>query len=182
MSITFQYSGATFTVETPREVAELLAVLKKQEAEQVLQRKREQADAVIARYRKRFSDSMDQSAHQIGAYDEEQFVWTPDRFTAFVDHLGKTPKIALAFLLRKRSVTDEELRDALDLHGNQALAGVLSGISKQAKALFIPPRAIFDLENSRVGGKRRSDYLVTDEFRKIAAEMNWPPPTFTSRS
>jgi len=68
----------------------------------------------------------------------------------------------------------------LNVPGNQALAGVLSGISKRAVALFIPPRAIFDFENFRVGGKRRSDYLVVDEFRHIAAELNWPPPSLVA--
>jgi hypothetical protein len=74
----------------------------------------------------------------------------------------------------RRRVTDEELRRALNVSGNQALAGVLSGISKQAAALNIPARAIFGFENLRNAGKRRSTYTVADKFLQIATDMNWP--------
>lgn len=136
--------------------------------------KRQEADAAINQYRSRFASLRKSYEDQFIAYDEN-FAWTPDRFRALISRLGDAQKLVLALLLTKRAITDEELRNALKVPGNQALAGVLSGISKQAIALYIPPRAIFDFENTRVGGKRRSDYLVVDEFRKIAAEMSWPP-------
>ena len=164
MAITFKYGGASFTVDTPQEAAETLALLKRQEAE-----------AAIDHARSRFSQYLQEAEHRLSAYDESKFSWTHERFQAFIERLGDAQKLALAMFVTKHSVTDEELRDALKVPGNQALAGVLSGISKQAVALFIPPRTIFDFENYRVRGKRSSEYLVTDAFRQIAAEMNWPP-------
>lgn len=166
MAITFKYRGASFTVDTPQEAADTLALLKRQEAE-----------ATITQFRSRFAGFRQEAQQLISAYDENKFVWTRDRFEALIERLGTAQKMALTLLLTKKEITDEELRNALKVPNNQALAGVLSGISKQAKALYIPPRAIFDFENSRFGGKRRSDYLVADEFRQIAAELSWPPST-----
>jgi hypothetical protein len=165
MAITFTYGGASFTVDTPQEAAETLALLKRQEAE-----------AAIEGMRSRFSRYIKEGEQTLSVLDESKFAWTPHLFRALTHRLGEAQKLALALLVTKRSISDVDLRNALKVPGNQALAGVLSGISKQATALYIPPRAIFDFENFRLGGKRRSDYLVVDEFRKIAAEMNWPPP------
>lgn len=165
MAIKIEHNGRLITVDTPEEAAELLAILDIKEAQ-----------AAIERMRSRFQGDMKMYEHKLGAYKEESFVWTPDYFNALIDRLGKPQKLALALLVTKKSLADEELRSALNVSGNQALAGVLSGISKQAAALYIPARAIFDFENSRVGGKRRSDYLVSNEFRQIATQMNWPPP------
>jgi hypothetical protein len=171
MAITFKYGGASFTVDTPQEAAEILALLKRHEAE-----------AAIEQARSRFSQYMQEDHHRVSAYDESKFVWTRDRFSAFIERLGDAQKLVLALLVTKRSVTDEQLRNSLKVPGNQALAGILSGISKQAVALYIPPRVIFDSENFRSGGKRRNDYLVADEFKKIAAAMNWPPSSLLPKT
>jgi hypothetical protein len=173
VAITFKYGGATFTADTPQEAADTLALLKERDNEfEVFMKEK------ISRARGYMKDF---HAH-LSAYDESQFVWSGDLFLTFINRLGETQKLVLALLVTRRNVTDETLRSALGVPNNQALAGILSGISKQAAALLIPPRAIFDFENSRVGGKRRSEYLVVDEFRTIAAKMNWPPSTLFPQS
>jgi hypothetical protein len=174
MAISFKYRGASFTADTPQEAAETLAILKRSEAEEKIRKL--ELKAFMDRKISQFSGYRKQFETQLNAYDEGKFTWTSDRFLALMSHLGKPQKAVLALLVTKRSVTDAELRAMLNVPGNQALAGILSGISKQALALNIPPRAIFDLENFRVGGKRRSDYLITEEFRKIAGELEWPAP------
>jgi hypothetical protein len=180
MAITFKYGGATFTADTPQEAADTLALLKRQEVEE--QEKHQEYEAFMYRKIAQGAQYMKEAQALVSAYDESKFSWTRDRFISLIDRLGEPQKMALALLVAKRSITDAEMRDALKVTGNQALAGVLSGISKQAIALYIPPRAIFDFENFRAGGKRRSEYLVVDEFRKIAADVNWPPPDLLSDS
>lgn len=175
MAITFKYGGASFTVDTPQEAAETLTLLKRQQAEEEKEHRQALLQAFMDRKIDRSKAYMERFQKELSSYDERKFAWTPDYFQALVSRLGEPQKLALALLVAKRSVSDEDLRNALKVPGNQALAGVLSGISKQAAALNIPARAIFDFENFRVGGKRRSDYLVVDEFRQIAADMNWPP-------
>lgn len=178
MAITFKYGGTSFTVDTAQEAAETLALLKKQQAEQKSSRREALAQAWLDRKISRSRAFMNHAQNEFSAYlDGNKYKWAPDRFNGFISRLGEDQKLILALLTTKNSVTDAELRDALHISNNQALAGVLSGISKQAVALSIPPRAIFDFENFRVGGKRRSDYLVADEFRSIAADLNWPPPS-----
>ena len=162
MAIKFEYGGVPFIFDTPQEADEMLALLKKREA-----------DAAIEQMRSRFFGYMGEFQQKLNPL--VSFPWTRDTFISFLSRLGEPQKAALALLISHERVTDEELRHALNVPGNQALAGVLSGISKQAAAINIPARAIFAFENSRVGGKRRSEYLVAPEFRQIASELNWPP-------
>jgi hypothetical protein len=163
MPVQFSYRGVTYTTDTPQEADEMLALLKKREAE-----------AAIEGMRSRFFGHM-QEAQQLFSPLVVPFPWTRDMFISLMARIGEPQKALLAHLVTAARVSDEELRNILDLSGNQALAGTLSGISKQAASLNIPARAIFSFENSRVGGKRRSEYVVALEFRKIASELNWPP-------
>lgn len=181
MAITFKYGGASFTADTPKEAADTLALLKRKQAEEAKEEREVLAQAWLDRRISQSKEYMSHAQNELSSYLEgNKYEWSADRFKEFIDRLGEAQKSILAMLTTKRSVTDVELRAALKVPHNQALAGVLSGISKQAVALYIPPRAIFAFENFRVDGKRRSDYLVADGFREIAAKMNWPPPALLS--
>jgi hypothetical protein len=168
MTVKFRHGRVLLTADTPEEAARMMALLKKQDEEAA----RERAPSrVLAGY----GGPVTQLRQFI--VDEAETPWTPDIFLDFIGRLGPAQKRALALLVTRRRVTDEELRKALKVSGNQALAGVLSGISKQAAALKIPARAIFSFENLRNAGKRRSAYAVADKFLQIATDMNWPAPT-----
>ena len=167
MAITFKYRGVSYTADTPQEAAETTARLKEQEAQSARKRG-------WSRFMSKYGSEAEQLMSRM---DEElESPWTPEVFQSFIDRLGPPQQAALAVLVTRRHVTDEELRKALKVSGNQALAGVLSGISKQAAALGIPARAIFGFENLRNAGKRRSTYSVADKFLQIATDMNWPSP------
>jgi hypothetical protein len=140
MSIKIQHGSVTYTVETPEEAAKLGALLQESGTIETLQ----------------------------ASADESDFVWTPEVFGAFIEHLGQPQKIALSALCERGKATDTFLREAVGVSDNQALGGVLSGVSKQAIALGIPARAVFKCENYRNAGKRRSLYALSDEFREIA--------------
>ena len=71
-------------------------------------------------------------------------------------------------------VSAEELRKVLKLDGNQALAGVLSGISKQAGSLNIPARSVYTVEDERRSGELHKTYVAANDFLRIANDMNWP--------
>jgi hypothetical protein len=169
MTIRFKHGGEVFTTDTPEEAVKLRALLKRQDVERTVE---------IAR--KRVLNELKFHGEGIGALDALTEVdvlqnpWTPEVFLRLIERLGVPQKAALSLLVTRHHVTDEELREALKVPGNQALAGVLSGISKQAAALNIPARAIFSLENLRNAGKRRSTYTIADKFLQIASDMNWP--------
>jgi hypothetical protein len=163
MSIEFEHGGNLFKVDTPEEAAALLALLDRREAAAL---RRSQYAKALAR--------LPVFARSSAAAEEYRSPWTPDAFALFVGRLGKQQTSALEALLLHRSLTDHKLRTVLQVKNNQALAGILSGISKQAIAVNIPPRAIFRFENSRSGGKRSSRYEIADEFAQIAREIGWP--------
>lgn len=167
MAIRFKYGGMSFTADTPEEVVQTLALFKERDAEAAQKR-------VWAKY----GGKVEQMKAFIA--EEAETPWTPEVFLSFVDRLGDSQQAALALLVTRRRVADDELRKALRVSGNQALAGVLSGISKQAAALNIPARSIFSFENLRNAGKRRSTYVIADKFLEIASNMNWPGPQFPS--
>jgi hypothetical protein len=167
MPIRFKYGGVSFTADTPEEAAQTMSLLKERDVEVSRQRSR-------ARIQAQLGGPME----QVKAFISEEAAnpWTPELFQSFIDRLGRPQRDALALLVTFRHVTDEELRASVDVPGNQALAGVLSGISKRAAALNIDARDVFSFENLRNGGKRRSTYAVSEKFHDIATRNNWPGP------
>lgn len=165
MAIQFKHRGELFIADTPEEAAQMRLLLHKQDA-----------DAAQNRARARLLAQHEGPMEQLRAWTEDEAAtsWTPERFLAFIERIGQPQQAALAQLVTRHQVTDDELRKAVKVSGNQALAGVLSGISKQAAALDILPRKIFKYENFRTGGKRRNTYTVADEFLQIAHDMSWP--------
>jgi len=96
-------------------------------------------------------------------------------FQQFVDTLGDPQKRILELLVSHGSASDEDLRKLVGVTSNQQLAGILSGISKQAAALNIPARSVFTIDNESKGGKIEKTYLVSPDLFWVAASMNWPP-------
>jgi hypothetical protein len=100
--------------------------------------------------------------------------WNRTLFWTFLESLGEPQKRGLALLVRKRRLTDEQLREALQLNNNKQLAGVLSGISKQAGAHDLSARAVYTIENESKSGQVTKSYVVALDFLRIAVQMNWP--------
>lgn len=159
--IKFTYGKASFTVYTREDALALYASMKKQDE-----------DAARKRAIDRFGGNL-----MADILEAAETPWAPQVFLDFIERLGVAQRAALALLVNQHRATDEELRKALNVPNNQALAGVLSGISKRAASMDIPARDVFGFENFRNAGERRSTYAVADKFLQIATAMNWPPPT-----
>lgn len=167
-TLKFSYGGRTHIITgTPEEVSKTFDLTM-----QTLKRYEEHAaaDRVFAKY------GGPMAKLRAFVAEEADTPWTPEVFLSFLGRLGGPQQKALATLVLRHRLADAELRRVLGVTNNQALAGVLSGISKQAAALDIPARAIFSFENIRNAGKRRSTYAIADKFLQIASEMNWPGP------
>ena len=164
MAIKFKHRGVAFTADTPEEAAKFLTLIKQQDEDE-------------ARRRWWNRDAISQGGVAgIQAFIEQEIAndWTPELFFQFIESIGRRQQKVLSYLKERRQVTDEELRQELGVSSNQALAGILSGISKQAAALGIPARAVFSFENFRTDGKRRSTYWVSEKFLRIATDSSWP--------
>lgn len=164
MAIKFKVRGITFTADTPEEVAQTLALLEKRESEKHQ-----------ARIQAMLKEGQTKELHEYLKEGPES-PWTPELFLTFIDRLGKAQREALALLVSFGHVSDEELRACIKVSGNQALGGVLSGVSKQAAALGIEARHVFNFENFRNADRRRSTYTVAPGFRDMAGRVNWPNP------
>ncbi|SPE28357.1 hypothetical protein SBA7_1200009 [Candidatus Sulfotelmatobacter sp. SbA7] len=108
---------------------------------------------------------------------KDTMTWTPNDFTEFTERIQLRQRKLLARLLEYGSTTwlsAEKLCDLLGIRGNQALAGVLSGVTKVALSLDIDPRRIY-LQTTRFKeGKPYRLYRVASGFLRAATEHEWP--------
>ena len=100
--------------------------------------------------------------------------WTPRVFSAFVSAIGPSQTTVLAWLVRHTRATDAQLRQVVGVETNQQLAGVLSGVSKQAAACHLPAREVFTIENESKSGETTKTYVIARHFLEMAAAQNWP--------
>ena len=103
--------------------------------------------------------------------------WSTDEFEKFTGRIQLQQRRLLAKLLEcgtTASLEDLKLRELLDIPHNQALAGVLSGISKVALIFGIEPRRVYTQNTVFKHGKAHRFYQVTSEFLRAAAKHKWP--------
>lgn len=111
----------------------------------------------------------------LGPEHPQTVTWRVDEFTEFVNRIQWQQRRLLDALLKSDgAIHDYDLCGRLTLGGNQALAGVLSGITKVAQAMEIDPRRIYSLETSYSKGLPERKYSVTYAFRKAAKDADWP--------
>jgi len=117
-------------------------------------------------------------ARMLGGEPENPLVqaWRVDEFTDFVNRIQLAQRRLLAALLEAKghSLKDFQLRDRLSLSSNQALAGVLSGITKVAQALEIDPKRIYIQHTTYSQGSPERRYWVSSAFQKAAMDADWP--------
>jgi hypothetical protein len=110
--------------------------------------------------------------------DEERggMAWTAEEFTEFTDRIRTAQRRLLGKLLEfgPASLTDEKLRADLGIINNQALAGVLSGISKTALALNLEPARVYLSRTQYRKGKPVRSYRIASGFLRAATKMGWP--------
>lgn len=159
--IKIQHKGKTILCDTAEEAAELLKRLEAVEQERIV---------------RQIPGAFDLNPlGNIFGGGREVSVWTRKSFGEFIENLGSPQRKVMAILTKRVSrVSDEELRKAMNVGSNQHLAGILSGISKQAGAMNIPARAVYVIENEFSGGVSSKYYAVARDFLLTAHEMNWP--------
>ena len=162
MPIKFEHGGSQYEADSPEQAAWLIDWLDKREA----------ARANMAVVSAKVTDLI-ASRPKI---DSPPSPWTPEVFSEFLGRLGDKQATVLGLLVSSGSMSDDSLRTVADVQSNQALSGVLSGISKQATRLGISPRDVFWIENKREERtrSRRSTYHIAGNFRLIADELKWP--------
>jgi hypothetical protein len=103
--------------------------------------------------------------------------WGADEFQRFTGRIHIPQRRLLAKLLEYGTTAwleDWKLRELLDIPDNQALAGVLSGISKVALIFGIEPRRVYAQDTFYKQGKPRHRYQITSAFLQAADKYKWP--------
>ncbi len=111
----------------------------------------------------------DQSSH------EEDHGWTPDVMTDLLQSLGERQKSFLRVLFERQGyVPSHQIVKALSLDSEVSFAGVLSGLSKQAKKLDITPWKLYEVYVTWEGKSKTRLFRLTNGFRSGAVVIGWP--------
>jgi hypothetical protein len=147
MAIEFKYKGTVWKADTPEEAVALRNELEKRD------------QAFVPDF-----DAMDQSAQ----------LWTPDRFMDVINAIGELQQRLLVAIRHKPGITSKELVRELRMDSEVALAGVISGLSKQLKQLEIEPKQVFLIDVKWKGKAKTRRFLLNDWFLQAGIEQNWP--------
>lgn len=158
--IKIRHKGAEIECETVEEAAELLKRLLAEEQKTIIRKTTETGLAHLF--------DLDGGKPEISC-------WTRETFWKFIESLGEPQTSILEALAeRKGKVSDEELREICEVQSNQQLAGILSGISKQASAVNVPARSVYSIETELKASGYCKFYSIAPDFLNMAKEMNWP--------
>jgi hypothetical protein len=147
MAIEFRYRGTVWKADTPEEAVALRNELEKSD--------------------KAFEPTFE-------AMEQYSDFWTPDRFMEIVNGVGPLQQLLLMAVYHKPGITSKELTEELGLDSEVALAGVISGLSKQLKQHDVEPKYVFGIDVKWKGKAKTRRFLLNDFFTGAAAEQNWP--------
>ncbi|HTV06752.1 MAG TPA: hypothetical protein VME86_15395 [Acidobacteriaceae bacterium] len=129
-------------------------------------------EAIALRAKLEYSTRFPRDPHK--EMDEESRFWTPDRFTSVIDNIGKLQHKFLMLIWGQYGISSAELVEKLGLESEVALAGVISGLSKQLKQLGIEPKQVFIIDVKWNGKKKTRTFKLNDFFKGVGQEHNWP--------
>jgi len=146
VAIEFKYKGTVWKVDTAEEAVALRNELEK-------------------------SDKTFVPEHE--AMEQASDFWTPDKFMDVVNGTGQLQWKLLAAVHRKPRITSKELVRELRMDSEIALAGVISGLSKQLKELGIEPKRVFSVDVKWTGKTKTRRFILDDFFDYAGMELGW---------
>lgn len=111
-----------------------------------------------------------------GSHDKTAAVagsrWTEQRVREFFKVIKeKQRKLVDALLETPDAVTDDQLCKQLGLGDGRSLAGVFTGLWKNAKKVGADPKELYKRNGITIGDKRQVEYTLAESFR--AAAKKW---------
>ena len=100
--------------------------------------------------------------------------WTPEVFWSFLDGIGDQQKDAVLAMAEHDGISSAELTKRLKLSSEMALAGVISGLSKQLTNLDLTPPVLYTVNTKWNGKKKERFFFLKKSFRQTAEEVGWP--------
>lgn len=105
--------------------------------------------------------------------------WTEARITDFLGHMkGNQRKLIDELLDHPEGRTDEQLLTALGVRGGKALAGVFTGLWKNAKKVGADPNDVYAKQQINIADRKGFEYMLSESFRRGAEKVR---PTLSKR-
>jgi hypothetical protein len=139
--------------------------------------KRWKADTPEEAIRLRHQLEIDTMREKQKTSDWEEFLarpWTPEVFNTFLDSIGEQQKAAVLFMAEHVGISSAELAERLKLESEISLGGVISGLSKQLKAMDLEPDNLYTVKTSWNGKKKERFFFLRESFLQAAEEAEWP--------
>jgi hypothetical protein len=100
--------------------------------------------------------------------------WTEQRMRDFFKAIkAQQRKLIDALLDHADGRTDDQLCQVLGLSDGRSLAGVFTGVFKNARKVGADPRDVYVRNAVTIGDKRQFEYTLTEPFRTAA--KRWKP-------
>jgi len=156
LAIEFVHRGKKWKADTPEEAIRLRHTLE------------------IDDKRERLANDPDAPVGPDDWLSELESPWTPEVFWSFLDGVGDQQKDAVLAMAEHDGISSAELTKKLRLSSEMALAGVISGLSKQLKNLDLTPPVLYTVNTSWNGKKKERFFFLQKYFRQTAEEVGWP--------
>jgi hypothetical protein len=88
--------------------------------------------------------------------------------------IGEMQKKFIAVLNGGASVKSGRLAEELKMGSEVALAGVVSGLSKQLRKMSIHPSSLYRVDVEWKGKEKARSFVLSSDFRDALTELGWP--------
>jgi hypothetical protein len=144
MAIEFEHAGKKYRVDTVEE-------------------------AVALRYRLEQHDVMH------GSYSDAQRVWTPDLVMELLNGVGELQRQFLSVLCGGLAgYQSETITATMGLDSEVALAGVVSGLSKQLRKMSIRTADVYHVDVRWNGKHKVRTFIPSPDFQESVTELGFP--------
>ncbi len=101
-------------------------------------------------------------------------VWTADLAMDLLNGIGELQKKFLATLSNRAQLSSSTLVERIGLESEIALAGVISGLSKQLRKMSINPTSLYSVEVVWKGKGKTRFFRLSSDFHDALVELGWP--------
>lgn len=130
-------------------------------------------EAVRLRRQLRLEDLQQRGAPE-GTEDVPSNDWSPEAFQTFLNRIGEQQKLAVRLMAENPGISNMELARRLHLENELVLAGVISGLSRQLRAVGIELDRLYTVTTRWKGKKKTRLFYLQAGFRRAAEEAGWP--------
>ncbi len=102
-------------------------------------------------------------------------LWTPELFATFWQTIGDQQRAAVSLMAKHAGIGSAELAKRLKLDSQMALAGVISGLSKQLRTLDLELDDLYTVKTKWIVRKKEELFFLREGFRQAAKEAGWKP-------